>query len=33
MRHATFVQRRAARLDPTVRGLLWSTAAGLTSWC
>jgi drug/metabolite transporter (DMT)-like permease len=30
MRHASLAQRRAARLDPTVRGLLWSTAAGLT---
>lgn len=29
MRHAAFAQRRAARLDPVVRGLLWSTAAGL----
>ena len=30
MRHASLAQRRAARLDPTVRGLLWSSAAGLT---
>ncbi|MBA3772572.1 MAG: DMT family transporter [Ramlibacter sp.] len=30
MRHAAIAQRRAARLDPTVRGLLWSMAAGLT---
>ena len=30
VRHASLAQRRAERLDPTVRGLLWSTAAGLT---
>ncbi len=30
MRRAAIAQRRAARLDPTVRGLLWSMAAGLT---
>ena len=30
MRHATLAQRRAARLDPTLRGLLWSIGAGLT---
>jgi drug/metabolite transporter (DMT)-like permease len=30
MRHATLARRRAARLDPTLRGLLWSMAAGLT---
>ena len=30
MRHAAVVQWRAARLDPTVRGLMWSAAAGLT---
>ena len=30
VRHAALAQRRAARLDPTVRGLLWSVAAGLT---
>jgi drug/metabolite transporter (DMT)-like permease len=30
VRHASLAQRRAKRLDPTVRGLLWSTAAGLT---
>jgi drug/metabolite transporter (DMT)-like permease len=30
MRHATLAQRRAARLDPTLRGLLWSMGAGLT---
>jgi drug/metabolite transporter (DMT)-like permease len=29
MRHAAFAQRRVARLDPVVRGLLWSMAAGL----
>jgi drug/metabolite transporter (DMT)-like permease len=29
MRHAAFAHRRAARLDPVVRGLLWSGAAGL----
>ena len=29
VRHAAFVQRRAARLDPVVRGLLWSGSAGL----
>jgi drug/metabolite transporter (DMT)-like permease len=30
MRQAVLVQRRAGRLDPTLRGLLWSMAAGLT---
>ena len=30
MRHALLVQRRAARLDPTLRGLLWSIGAGLS---
>jgi drug/metabolite transporter (DMT)-like permease len=30
LRRATLVQRRAARLDPTVRGLLWAVSAGLT---
>lgn len=30
LRHAALVQRRATRLDPTVRGLLWAIAAGLT---
>lgn len=30
LRHAALVQRRAGRLDPTVRGLLWAIAAGLT---
>lgn len=30
MRHATLAQRRAARLDPTLRGLLWSIGAGLS---
>lgn len=30
MRHASVAHRRAGRLDPTVRGLLWSAAAGLT---
>lgn len=29
MRHAAFAHRRAARLDPVLRGLLWSGAAGL----
>lgn len=29
LRHAALVQRRAARLDPTLRGLLWSITAGL----
>ena len=28
MRRAAVVQRRASRLPPTVRGLMWSTAAG-----
>jgi len=28
-RHAAIARRRAARLDPVVRGLLWSMAAGL----
>jgi len=27
-RHAAVAQRRASRLPPTIRGLLWSTAAG-----
>lgn len=30
IRHAVVVQRRASRLDPTVRGLLWSASAGFT---
>lgn len=30
MRQATLVQRRASRLDPAVRGLLWSGSAGLS---
>jgi drug/metabolite transporter (DMT)-like permease len=30
MRHAAVAQRRASRLDPTVRGLLWSGGAGLS---
>jgi drug/metabolite transporter (DMT)-like permease len=30
MRHATLAQRRAARLDPTLRGLFWSIGAGLS---
>jgi drug/metabolite transporter (DMT)-like permease len=30
MRHALLARRRASRLDPTVRGLLWSGAAGLS---
>ena len=30
MRHALLAQRRAARLDPTLRGLLWSVGAGLS---
>jgi drug/metabolite transporter (DMT)-like permease len=29
VRHGRIAQRRAARLDPTLRGLLWSAAAGL----
>ena len=29
LRHAALVQRRAARLDPTLRGLLWSITAGV----
>jgi len=29
VRHALLAQRRAGRLDPTLRGLLWSMAAGL----
>ena len=29
-RQAAVVQRRASRLDPTVRGLLWSMSAGFT---
>ena len=29
MRHAALLQRRASRLDPTLRGLLWSMGAGL----
>jgi drug/metabolite transporter (DMT)-like permease len=29
VRHAAFARRRAARLDPVVRGLLWSMSAGL----
>jgi drug/metabolite transporter (DMT)-like permease len=29
MRHAAFAHRRAARLDPVLRGLIWSAAAGL----
>ena len=29
-RQAALVERRAGRLDPTVRGLLWSMAAGFT---
>jgi drug/metabolite transporter (DMT)-like permease len=29
-RRATLAHRRASRLDPTVRGLIWSTSAGLT---
>jgi drug/metabolite transporter (DMT)-like permease len=28
IRHAAFAHRRAARLDPVVRGLLWSSSAG-----
>ncbi len=28
-RHAAFAHRRAARLDPVLRGLIWSGAAGL----
>jgi drug/metabolite transporter (DMT)-like permease len=30
VRHAAVAQRRAGRMDPTLRGLLWSIAAGLT---
>lgn len=30
VRRAAVAHRRAGRLDPTLRGLLWSTAAGLT---
>jgi drug/metabolite transporter (DMT)-like permease len=30
MRHALLWHKRASRLDPVVRGLLWSCAAGLT---
>jgi drug/metabolite transporter (DMT)-like permease len=30
MRHAAIAHRRANRLNPTLRGLLWSVAAGLT---
>ncbi|HMA07667.1 MAG TPA: DMT family transporter [Ramlibacter sp.] len=30
MRQATLMQQRAARLDPTLRGLLWAIGAGLT---
>lgn len=30
VRQAAVAHRRASRLDPTVRGLLWSTAAGLS---
>jgi drug/metabolite transporter (DMT)-like permease len=30
LRQAALVKRRAAALDPTVRGLLWAIAAGLT---
>ena len=29
LRHAALVQRRASRLDPVLRGLMWSAAAGL----
>jgi drug/metabolite transporter (DMT)-like permease len=29
LRHAALAHRRASRLDPTVRGLMWSAAAGL----
>jgi drug/metabolite transporter (DMT)-like permease len=29
-RHVSVMQWRAARLDPTLRGLLWSAAAGIT---
>ena len=29
LRRALLAQRRAGRLDPTVRGLLWSSLAGL----
>jgi len=30
MRHAAVAHRRVSRLDPTLRGLLWSAGAGLT---
>jgi drug/metabolite transporter (DMT)-like permease len=30
MRHASLAQRRAARLDPTLRGMMWSMSAGIT---
>ena len=30
LRRAVVVQRRASRLDPTLRGLLWAMSAGLT---
>lgn len=30
VRHAAIAQRRASRLDPVLRGLLWSGAAGIT---
>ncbi|HWI84287.1 DMT family transporter [Ramlibacter sp.] len=30
LRRAALVQRRASRLDPNVRGLLWATASGFT---
>ena len=30
MRHASVLQRRASRMDVTLRGLLWSATAGLT---
>ncbi len=29
LRHATIAHRRASRLDPILRGLIWSTAAGI----
>lgn len=30
LKHAALMRRRASRLDPTVRGLLWAVAAGVT---
>jgi hypothetical protein len=30
LRHANIAQRRAARMNPTLQGLLWSALAGIT---